>query len=93
MALIGAEEERRSVIFTSALPGEGKSFTAANYALSLASRGQRTLLVDADLRRPRLHAIFGVKRESTGLVDYLLARHAAARHSSTPPRCRSSTCS
>jgi succinoglycan biosynthesis transport protein ExoP len=73
MSLLGAEEDRRSVIFTSALPGEGKSFTAANYALSLAQRGQRTLLVDADLRRPRLHAIFGAERKAVGLVDYLLA--------------------
>jgi succinoglycan biosynthesis transport protein ExoP len=80
MALIGTDDERRSVIFTSALPGEGKSFTAANYALALASRGQRTLLIDADLRRPRLHAIFGVKRESTGLVDYLLTRHPLECH-------------
>jgi succinoglycan biosynthesis transport protein ExoP len=74
MSLLGAEEDRRSVIFTSALPGEGKSFTAANYALSLAQRGQRTLLIDADLRRPRLHAIFGAERISVGLVDYFL-RH------------------
>jgi capsular exopolysaccharide synthesis family protein len=74
MSLLGTEEQRRSVIFTSALPGEGKSFTAANYAISLAGRGLRTLLVDADLRRPRLHAMFGAKREAVGLVDYLVER-------------------
>jgi capsular exopolysaccharide synthesis family protein len=74
MSLLGTEEERRSVIFTSALPGEGKSFTAANYAISLASRGLRTLLVDADLRRPRLHTIFGAERRTIGLVDYFLER-------------------
>jgi capsular exopolysaccharide synthesis family protein len=74
LALLGAEKTQRSMIFTSALPGEGKSFTAANYALSLALRGQRTLLVDADLRRPRLHAIFGAERNSVGLVDYLTHR-------------------
>jgi succinoglycan biosynthesis transport protein ExoP len=78
MALLGSDDERRSVVFTSALPGEGKSFTAANYALALASRGQHTLLIDADLRRPRVHAIFGVERGATGLVDYLLARQPLA---------------
>jgi capsular exopolysaccharide synthesis family protein len=74
MALMGAEEDRRSVIFTSALPGEGKSFTAANYALSLAQQDLKTLLVDADLRRPNVHALFGGERRTIGLVDYLLAK-------------------
>jgi succinoglycan biosynthesis transport protein ExoP len=72
MSLIGTEEERRSVIFTSALPGEGKSFTAANYSIALASQGLRTLLVDADLRRPSVHSIFGAQREHLGAVDYFL---------------------
>ena len=87
MSLLGADEERKTVIFTSALPGEGKSFTASNYALSLAGRGQRTLLVDADLRRPRLHAIFHADRQNTGLVDFLLHRDPLAHfvHSTSLP--------
>lgn len=44
-----------TVLFTSALPGEGKSSTSSNYAVVLAQKGARVLLVDADLRRPRLH--------------------------------------
>ena len=43
---------------TSALPSEGKSFTSANYSLSLAQQGHRVLLIDGDLRRPSLHKIF-----------------------------------
>ena len=72
MALMGVEERRRSVVFTSALPGEGKSFTAANYSIALANQGLRTLLIDADLRRPSLHTVFGVEREHIGAVDYFL---------------------
>jgi succinoglycan biosynthesis transport protein ExoP len=72
MSLMGAEDERRSVIFTSALPGEGKSFTAANYSIALASQELKTLLIDADLRRPSVHTIFGADRNHLGAVDYLI---------------------
>ncbi len=46
------ETERSTILFTSAIPGEGKSFCAMNYAISLAQLGQPTLLIDADLRLP-----------------------------------------
>lgn len=59
LSLLGPESERRISLFTSALPGEGKSFTSANYAVALAQQGYRVLLIDADLRRPSLHKIFG----------------------------------
>lgn len=48
----------RSVLVTSASPGEGKSFCAANLAVLQANMGYRTLLVDADFRRPRMASIF-----------------------------------
>lgn len=48
----------RSVLVTSASPGEGKSFCAANLAVLQANMGYRTLLVDADFRRPRMAEIF-----------------------------------
>jgi polysaccharide biosynthesis transport protein len=47
---------------TSTLPGEGKSLTSANLALTLASTEERVLLVEADLRRPSLSGLLGVKR-------------------------------
>jgi capsular exopolysaccharide synthesis family protein len=50
----------RRIMVTSALPEEGKSATAVNLAIVLAQMGRRVLLVDADLRRPRLHRVFGV---------------------------------
>src|SRR5437764_1597327 len=58
LSLLGPEVERKVSLFTSALPGEGKSFTSANYSLALAQQGYRVLLIDGDLRRPNMHKIF-----------------------------------
>src|SRR4029078_12978620 len=49
----------RQIMVTSALPEDGKSSTAINLAVVLAQSGRRVLVVDADLRRPRLHPVFG----------------------------------
>jgi succinoglycan biosynthesis transport protein ExoP len=48
----------RSLLITSSVPGEGKSLTAANLSIALAQSSQRVILVDGDLRRPRLHKLF-----------------------------------
>jgi polysaccharide biosynthesis transport protein len=60
----------RSLMITSAQPGEGKSTVSTNLAISLAQLGQKVLLIDADLRRPCLHKIFQI-RSAAGLVGYL----------------------
>ena len=54
------EGRLHSIVLTSAAPGEGKSTLAAHLAIANADRGKRTLLVDGDLRRPSLHAKFGL---------------------------------
>jgi capsular exopolysaccharide synthesis family protein len=65
-----AQRPLRSLLVTSARPGEGKSVTAANLAVALAQTGMRVILIDANLRRPTLHAIF--KRPNTrGLTTAL----------------------
>ncbi|MFN2498312.1 MAG: GumC family protein, partial [Pyrinomonadaceae bacterium] len=53
----------RSLLVTSSLPGEGKTTTAVNTAVSLAQTGARVVLIDADMRRPRLRSIFGLADE------------------------------
>ncbi len=61
----------RTLLVTSAGPGEGKSTSVANLAITMAQMGTRTLLVDADLRRPVLHSIFEQKKD-VGLTNVLL---------------------
>ncbi len=63
-------ESLRCLVFSSSLPHEGKSFIAHNIAISLAMDGNRTLLVDTDLRRPVLHKAFQMDN-ATGLSNYL----------------------
>ena len=62
----------KKILITSALPKEGKSFLAANLAQVLVQqRGRRALLIDADLRAPRLHQSLGTEFQP-GLSDYLM---------------------
>ena len=58
---------------TSAMPKEGKTVVSSNLAISFSQTGSRTLLIDTDLRRGRLHRLFGL-RKSPGLSDYLLGK-------------------
>ncbi len=63
-------ESLRMLVFTSCLPHEGKSFISHNIAISFAVDGNKTLIVDGDLRRPTMHRIFRIDN-STGLSNYL----------------------
>ena len=72
LALLGPEATRRITLFTSALPGEGKSFCCTNYSIALAQQNLRTLIIDADMRRPSLNKIFGLTRGQAGLTEYLV---------------------
>ena len=65
-------EALKSLVVTSAAPGEGKTLTAANLAVTLAYDGLRVLLVDCDIRRPRVHGLFRMPR-SPGLMELLTA--------------------
>jgi capsular exopolysaccharide synthesis family protein len=60
----------RALAVTSAMPHEGKTVTACNLAVAMAQTGRRVLLIDADLRKPRLHKVFRVKNLN-GLTKYL----------------------
>nr|UXE45062.1 hypothetical protein Hi04_10k_c4246_00030 [uncultured bacterium] len=63
MLFSSADDGLHSVVVTSAAPGEGKSLVASNLAVALAQTGQRVLLMDADMRRPRVHEIFDAPME------------------------------
>ncbi|MBW2545190.1 MAG: polysaccharide biosynthesis tyrosine autokinase, partial [Deltaproteobacteria bacterium] len=63
---------RRIIGITSALPGEGKTLFMANLAVSIAQADRKVLLIDADMRRPRLHKIFSQKR-TPGLSNIIMA--------------------
>jgi tyrosine-protein kinase Etk/Wzc len=65
-------EQLRTLVVTSAAPGEGKTMTAANLAVTLAYDGLRVLLVDCDIRRPRIHGLFQLPR-APGLMELLRA--------------------
>ena len=71
LTYLGDQEERKSFLVTSSLASEGKSWISANLAMAFAHQGDRTLLVDADLRRAVLHNVFNVDAKSMGLSDYL----------------------
>lgn len=70
------EVQSRIVVVTSTAPGEGKTLTAVNLALTLAATDERVLLVDADLRKPQTHARLKA-REVPGLTDVLVGRVTA----------------
>jgi capsular exopolysaccharide synthesis family protein len=71
LALLGRQEARRTFLFTSAIPSEGKSFSCSNYALVSAQLRVSTLLIDADLRRPSISKLFFGENRKPGLSDCL----------------------
>jgi len=73
ISLLGDETQRKITLFTSALPGEGKTATSANFALAAAGQQRRTLLIDLDLRKPSLHKVFGLpkERDEGGITESL----------------------
>lgn len=70
------EEGCRSIVVTSTAPSEGKTMVASNLAIGMAQAGQRVLLIDADMRRPRGHEVFGLNVEP-GLSNLLVGASKA----------------
>jgi len=73
MFFASVDTPKKIIGVTSALPGEGKTFFVANLAVSIAQAEKKVLLIDADMRRPRLHRIFNQKR-TPGLSNLIMAK-------------------
>jgi receptor protein-tyrosine kinase len=86
LQFVEIDRDRKVIVVTSSLPGEGKTSTATNVALALHTAGQRTLHVDGDMRRPQLAGLFGLE-PAVGLTTVLLGRmdvvDAIQRHPSS----------
>ncbi len=65
------KENLKTIVVTSPSPQEGKTFVTINLAGSFAQTEKKVLLVDCDLRKPRIHRVFEVKKDP-GLIDYLV---------------------
>jgi Mrp family chromosome partitioning ATPase/uncharacterized protein involved in exopolysaccharide biosynthesis len=70
-------DSMKTLVVTSAAPGEGKTMTAANLSVTFAYDGLRVLLIDCDVRRPRQHGLFQVPR-APGLMELLMPSSMAA---------------
>ena len=69
------DDEYRAIVVTSSVPGEGKSTTSGNLALSLAQSGNKVLLVDCDMRKPSIHKKFKISNIS-GTAELLLRKES-----------------
>jgi capsular exopolysaccharide synthesis family protein len=74
LSMLADADQRHTFLFTSAVPSEGKTFTSANFAASLCQQGFRTLLIDADLRKPAVSPLIFGDHRKPGLSDVLAGR-------------------
>ncbi len=77
LSFVDIDAESKAIVVTSALPGEGKSTTAVNIALALQQAGERTLLIDGDLRRPQAASLLGLDG-AVGLTTALVGKVSAS---------------
>ena len=73
-------ENEKFILFTSGTSGEGKTFLAANLAVSFAILGKKVMLVGCDIRKPALGRLFGTSNSKQGLTNLLRSEHVTAEH-------------
>ncbi|HTI09317.1 MAG TPA: polysaccharide biosynthesis tyrosine autokinase [Puia sp.] len=76
LAYIGINNRKKKILVTSTISAEGKSFISANLAISLALTNKKVVLLELDLRKPRLSNLFNVSRE-VGLTNYFIGNKEA----------------
>jgi capsular exopolysaccharide synthesis family protein len=72
------KENEKTILFTSSISGEGKTFLTANLSMSFALLGKRVVLVGCDIRKPALGRLFGVSNQKQGLTNLLRREQVAA---------------
>ena len=77
LLFMSADSHAKTLLVTSPSPQEGKTTVAANLAIVMAQSGSRVLLADTDMRRPRVHKAFGIKRPKKGLSTMILGESSA----------------
>ncbi len=66
------KDQAKTILITSPAPSDGKSTVASNLAITMAQAGQKTILLDADFRKPTQHRIFEIDRRERGLTDVIV---------------------
>ena len=69
-----SDNDFKSLIISSTGPGEGKTTTISNLAITYANLGKKVLLIDTDLRRPVLHKVFNISNKQDGITSYLTGK-------------------
>jgi uncharacterized protein involved in exopolysaccharide biosynthesis/Mrp family chromosome partitioning ATPase len=83
LQFIRMDKKAKVFLITSSSLQEGKTHTVVNLSLSLAQAGEKVLLIDADLRRPMIHRIFGTQRQP-GLSEYIMDEFALSSRGKDP---------
>jgi capsular exopolysaccharide synthesis family protein len=77
LSYLGIGSKKKKILITSSISGEGKSFISANLAISLALTDKKVVLLEVDLRKPKLSEIFGMNPTTPGISNYLIGEKEA----------------
>ncbi len=77
LSYLGLGPKKKKVLVTSSIPGEGKSFVSSNLAISLALTDKKVVLLELDLRKPKISEVFGMSSTSPGISNYLIGEKEA----------------
>lgn len=72
--LFGEIETGRVILITSSVPGEGKSFVSSNFGVALAYSGRKTIILELDMRKPKIAATFKLPATHVGMSDFLMGK-------------------